>query len=408
MLPLILLACAGRTDIADPEVVMAVDHSVTPAPMPQVQPELPMASTGDSVGAASNAFAQDLYEKLPENGNLIFSPASIQTALAMAMSGSDGATRKALAGSLHLSFDGSEQEMGAWLKALNTPADTHTLRVSNRIWPAQDLVLKSEYLALSAELYGVQPEQVDYKAPNQARGTINSWVSEQTEDRIPELIPAGGITPATRLVLTNAVYFLADWERAFDASDTADRMFQTDPNEGVMVPFMNAQGLQKMGTIPGAQTLVMAYAGGKQEMVLLLPNADKSVTDFGPASLVQAADSVTPQMAMLALPKVEMNWNSSLVAPLQAIGMGAAFSDSADFSKISDEELLISDVIHQAFVRMDEKGTEAAAATAVMMRATSRPPPPQVTMIVDRPYLFAIRDIESGALLFVGRVESPR
>lgn len=408
MLPLFLLACAGR---ADNPVMVGVDPAVSPAPMPQVQPEIPMSNDSEGtsdLGAASNAFAADLYAQLPEYGNLIFSPASIQTAMAMTMSGASGETRTALEKSLHLNFEGSDQAMGAWLKALNAPAETHTLQVSNRIWPAEDLGLKSEYLALSAELYGVQPEQLNYKEPEAARSTINGWVSEQTQERIPELIPGGAITPETRLVLTNAVYFLADWERKFDANDTADRMFITDPNEGVMVPFMNATGLQHVGTIDGAQTLVMAYAGGKQEMVLLLPNPEKSLSDFGPASLVEAADSVKPQMTQLSLPKVEMNWNQSLAGPLVALGMGPAFSDGADFSKISDEELLISEVIHQAFLKMDEEGTEAAAATAVMMRATSMPPPPQVTMIVDRPYLFAIRDIESGALLFVGRVESPR
>ena len=408
MLSLFLLACAGR---ADNPVTVAVDPTVTPAPMPQVQPEIPVSndSKGDSdLGAASNAFAADLYAQLPEHGNLIFSPASIQTAMAMTMSGASGETRTALEKSLHLNFEGSDQAMGAWLTALNAPAETHTLQVSNRIWPAEDLGLKSEYLALSAELYGVQPEQLNYKEPEAARSTINGWVSEQTQERIPELIPSGAITPETRLVLTNAVYFLADWERKFDANDTAKRIFNTDPNEGVMVPFMNATGLQHVGTIDGAQTLVMAYAGGKQEMVLLLPNPDKSLADFGPASLVEAADSVKPQMTQLSLPKLEMNWNQSLARPLVALGMGPAFSDGADFSKISDEQLLISEVIHQAFLKMDEEGTEAAAATAVMMRATSMPPPPQVTMIVDRPYLFAIRDIESGALLFVGRVQSPR
>ena len=408
MLPLFLLACAGRTDTSEHGTLVAIDPAVTPAPMPQVQPELPKQSTDPSVGAASNAFAEDLYAQLPASGNLVFSPASIQTAMAMAMSGAAGDTRSALEKSLHLDFENSDQEMGAWLKALNAPADTHTLRVSNRIWPAQDLGLESEYLTLSAELYGVQPEQLNYNEPEAARNTINGWVSEQTEERIPELIPPSAITPATRLVLTNAVYFLADWKRQFDTKNTADRMFNIHANQGVMVPFMNAQGLQAVGTIPGAQTLVMPYAGGKQEMVLLLPNADKSVADFGPASLVDAAASVTSQMTKLALPIVEMNWNQSLARPLAALGMGPAFSDDADFSKISNEDLLISQVIHQAFLKMDEKGTEAAAATAIMMRATSMPPPPQVTLIVDRPYLFAIRDIESGALLFVGRVEDPR
>lgn len=409
MLPLILLACAGKTD-PEPEVMVAVDPAVTPAQMPQVQPELPMAPKppADSVGDASNRFAQDLHAKLPADGNLIYSPASIQTALAMAMSGAQGETRNAMENSLHLGFDGSDQAMGDWLQALNAPAETHTLRVSNRIWPAEDLGLKSEYLTMSASIYGVSPQAVDYHESEAARGTINGWVSEQTEARIPELIPKGALTAQTRLVLTNAVYFLADWERKFDANDTAERMFHTDPNEGVLVPFMNANGLQKVGTIEGAQTLVMPYSGGKQEMVLLLPNPDKGVADFGPADLVKAASSVRPQMTQLALPKVEMNWNASLGSTLVALGMGPAFSDGADFSKISEEELLISEVIHQAFVKMDEQGTEAAAATAVMMRATSMPPPPQVQMVVDRPYLFAIRDIESGALLFVGRVQSPR
>ena len=406
MLPLFLLACAGR---ADNPVMVGVDPAVTPAPMPQVQPEIPVSndSKGDSdLGAASNAFAADLYAQLPEHGNLIFSPASIQTAMAMTMSGASGETRTALEKSLHLNFEGSDQAMGAWLTALNAPAETHTLQVSNRIWPAEDLGLKSEYLALSAELYGVQPEQLNYKEPEAARSTINGWVSEQTQERIPELIPSGAITPETRLVLTNAVYFLADWERPFDPDETAEGPFNT-PTAVVSVPFMNATADQLVGTLPGAKTLVLPYAGGAQELVLLLPDEGRSIDEFGPEALTAAADSVSPQFTELALPTLALDWKQSLVEHLVALDMGPAFSSQADFSTLSDEDLMLSEVIHQSFLKMDELGTEAAAVTGVTMKPASVPPPPQVSMIVDRPYLFGILDVDSGALLFVARVENP-
>jgi serpin B len=357
-------------------------------------------------GAASNAFAADLYAQLPQTGNLLFSPLSIQMAMAMTMTAAAGETRESIEAGLHLDFADSDREMGQWLRALNAPAETYTLRLSSRLWHADDLSTKPQFQELSAMLFNVYPESLSFEEPEAARQVINDWVAEETDSLIPELVPSGALTPQTRLVLSNAVYFLADWERPFDPDETAERPFDT-PTGVVSVPFMNATADQLVGTLPGAKTLVLPYAGGAQELVLLLPDEGRSIDEFGPESLTAAAASVSNQFTELALPTLALDWKQSLVEHLVALGMGPAFSTQADFSTLSDEDLMLSEVIHQSFLKMDEQGTEAAAVTGVTMKPTSMPPPPQVTMIVDRPYLFGVLDVDSGALLFVARVESP-
>ena len=357
-------------------------------------------------GAACNAFAADLYAQLPQTGNLIFSPASIQMAMAMTMTAAAGETRESIEAGLHLDFADSDQEMGQWLRALNATSETHTLRLSSRLWHADDLAVEPQFQELSAMLFNVYPESLSFEEPETARQVINHWVAEETDSLIPELVPSGALTPQTRLVLSNAVYFLADWERPFDPDETAERPFNT-PTAVVSVPFMNATADQLVGTLPGAKTLVLPYAGGAQELVLLLPDEGRSIDEFGPEALTAAADSVSPQFTELALPTLALDWKQSLVEHLIALDMGPAFSSQADFSTLSDEDLMLSEVIHQSFLKMDELGTEAAAVTGVTMKPASVPPPPQVSMIVDRPYLFGILDVDSGALLFVARVENP-
>ena len=406
----LLLACAGHNE-PDPAPMTEVDPQVKPVEMPLVDPDVPRPDEGDSptsptpgsIGGATNAFAQGLYAQLPSDGNLFFSPASIETAMAMTLAGANGETQQALAQGLHLDFPDAHQAMGAWLKAQNSSDGDFTLRMVNRIWPAQGLELKQEFVDTTQTHYAVDFQALDYSQAEAARQTINGWVETQTEERIRDLIPKGSILPSTRLVLTNAVYFLADCESPFEPASTRKRAFQT-PSGEVQVDMMRQTGGYGYAKLKGAQALAIPYKGGEQEMVLVLPDPDVPVSELGLETL--SADTSQSARIDLAMPKLEFGWGDTLRAPLFAMGMAPAFGDQADFSGMSDERLFIDEVVHKAWVRVDEEGTEAAAATAVMMRATGMPMPAQ-PFVVDRPYLFAIRDVQSGALLFVGRVEDP-
>jgi len=248
------------------------------------------------------------------------------------------------------------------------------------------------------------------RAPEEARVTINEWVSEQTEGRIKDLIPPGAIDALTRLVLTNAIYFNAAWSRPFEEERTEDAPFYRLDGSQVTVPMMRQVESFGYATGEGYQAVELPYDGHELSMVILVPKEGEFET-FEAALDVQRLEAILQDLrytqVALSMPKFEIESSFSLVDALAAMGMPVAFSDEADFSGMTgSRDLTISDVVHKAFVSVDEAGTEAAAATAVIMKLTSAPMEP-VEMRIDRPFLFAIRDLQTGALLFVGRVVDP-
>jgi serpin B len=253
---------------------------------------------------------------------------------------------------------------------------------------------------------------LDFAAdPESSRDTINNWISDQTEGRIKDLIPRGALDKLTRLVLTNAIYFNAAWATPFEKSQTQDGPFHLQSGGQVTVPMMRQT--KSFGYAEGQnyQAVELPYDGRELSMVILLPKSGQFDAFEGALNAGQVntiLKNLKQRQVVLSLPRFKIESEFNLAATLAAMGMPAAFSSEADFSGMDGgKNLFISDVIHKAFVTVDEAGTEAAAATAVVMGLTSVMPEQPVEVTVDRPFVFLIRDVQTGAILFVGRIVNP-
>lgn len=377
----------------------------------------PIGQSPASIAAHNNDFAFELYEHIAQTkeGNVFFSPFSISTALAMTYAGAAGSTADEMGKVLH--FPGNEpafhQGYGAYLKALETAAAEHIeLRIANRLWAEQDYVLKPEYLALNAEAYGSALEKMDFRYQHEAsRIQINDWVADKTEDRIRDLIPENVIDPTTRLVLTNAIYFKGAWRDEFDEKLTRDRDFFLTDGSTQQKPFMHRRGQMNYLEQSGYQAIRLPYEGEQHSMVVLLPQKNQAIADIESqlnADFLERIFRSGSSDVNLALPKFKMTIPISLKNHLQALGMKEAFQPGANFSAMSpSNDLAISEVIHKAFIEIDEQGTEAAAATAVVMMETSsayEEPRRPIIFVADRPFLFYIVDNATRSILFMGRV----
>ena len=381
-------------------------------------PEVAPADLGDIV-AGNSAFAFDLYQALRSaDGNLFYSPYSISLALAMTYAGARGETEQQMADTLHFTL--SQDRLHPTFNALDlelatrgegaegTDEEGFRLNIVNAIWGQEDLEFLLEFLDVVAENYGAGLKLLDFvNAPKDSRIVINDWVSEQTEGRIENLIPQGFIDELTRLVLTNAIFFNAAWLSPFEEDLTRDGTFHLLNEAEVMVPLMRLTAGFGLAKGDGYQAVELPYDGGELSMIILLPDTGQLEAFEGSldAELVRTIMSnLVRQRLDLTMPKFEFDSDFGLADTLKGMGMPVAFSDSADFSGMTGRrDLAISDVVHKAFISVDEEGTEAAAATAVGVGPTSVPP----SVIIDRPFNFFIRDIETGAILFVGRVMDP-
>jgi serpin B len=379
----------------------------------------------EALVSGNSAFAFDLLHEITEDdANLFFSPYSISSALAMAVAGARGATEEQMADVLHFTLDSlvlhpcfnwldlelnSRDEIGPPYEG-----EGFQLSVVNAVWGQQGYPFLDPYLDLLAVNYGAGLRLVDFlDNPHGSRLTINDWVSDQTNARIQDLLAPGSITSDTRLVLTNAIYFLAPWLVPFDEELTANAPFTLLSGDVVSVPMMHLDELVslKYAKWESGVAVELPYNGETLSMVILVPDAgefeafEQSLTAERYEDIVS---SLGPRQVNLGFPKFEFTYDVSLVEPLTALGINDAFlPGTADFSGIDgSRDLLISDVLHKAFVSVDEAGTEAAAATAVIFEFTAIPGPP-VTLTVDQPFLFVIRDVPTGTILFIGRVVAP-
>lgn len=370
----------------------------------------------------NSAFAFDLYQALKEkDGNLFYSPHSISVALAMTYAGARGETADQIADALeflleqerlHPAFNWLDVELASRGEgAQGKDGEGFRLNIVNAIWGQKDYSFLAEFLDVLAQNYGAGLRVLDFMTePEESRVTINNWVSDQTEDRIKDLIPQGAIDALTRLVLTNAIYFNAAWAYPFDEDVTANGLFYLVDGGQVTVPMMRQTESFGYTEGEGYQAVELPYDGDELSMVVLLP-ASGNFQAFEEGLAAQKVSDIIRdlQLAQVALtmPKFEFDSDFSLKDMLAEMGMPIAFSGAADFSGMTGTaDLCISEVLHKAFVSVDEAGTEAAAATAVIMRETAVPAEP-VEVTIDRPFIFLIRDIETGAILFVGRVLDP-
>ncbi len=380
-----------------------------------------------------NDFGVDLYRMLtdpsrtrnatvdqaPPQQNLVFSPASIAIALAMTRTGARGTTATEMDTVLHV---GDATALPHSMNALSAAFDSRTqqvampgsdpvdvtLNVANSLWGQQDLAFEKAFLDQLATEYGAGLQLVDYTTdPEGARKLINAWVNDATKQRIRELIPQGVITPESRLTLVNAIYMKAPWLNAFVKERTAPAAFTTLAGSTVQAPFMQLAEELKYSKGAGWQAVELPYVGNELSMVLVLPD-DGEALDSAVAAVPTVATTAATRQVTLSMPKFDIETTAELSTLLGAMGMPTAFTDSADFSGMTTKDkLVISAVIHQANITVDEAGTEAAAATGVTMRATSANLNEPVALTLDRPFVFAIRDNPTGAVLFLGHIGDP-
>ena len=373
--------------------------------------------------AGNNTFALNLYQAIRTNtGNLFYSPYSISSALAMTYGGARNETESQMANTLnftlpqdrlHPAFNALDLELADRGEgAEGQDGEGFRLNIANSIWGQKDYSFLPEFLDVLAENYGAGLSLLDfYNAPEDSRVIINTWVSEQTEDKINDLIPQGAISYLTRLVLTNAIYFNAAWNLPFDEELTMDGQFYLFDGSQITVPMMSQTEYFGYTEGDGYKAVELLYDGEELSMVVLCPEAggfeefENTITPDRLNAIVNDLSSVNVQ---LKLPKFTYESGSiSLKKALTQMGMPVPFSSSADFSGINGtRNLFISDIFHKAFVSVDEAGTEAAAATAVIVKVIAIPTPP-VEVTIDRPFIFLIRDIKTQAILFIGRIVNP-
>jgi serpin B len=407
-------------------------------------PAMPInAADFDSAATATNQLAVDLHRRLAiGDENLCLSPYSIQSALAMTFAGAEGQTKTEMARVLH--FPANDEKIHASFAPLQRalqgmakhsaaiaeeskksggPSEPITIAVANRLFAQTGYDFRAAFRELVKKFYGAPFEQMDFqKDPDRERGRINRWVADQTRDRIRDLIPPGGLNESTRLVLANAIYLKAPWADPFSESATKPAPFHVRGGAVVDVSMMRKEN-RDFGYLKsdGFTAVGIPYSGSELQFVVLVPdeiNGLRQLESKLTVEMLAQCARLEPHDVDLLLPRFKFEPPTIPLADnLQALGMKSAFDQprgSANFDRIAprkaNDYLYLSQVFHKTFIAVDEKGTEAAAATAAVMMATSamlkRTPPIEVK--VDRPFLYAIQHVPSGACLFLGRVTDPR
>jgi serpin B len=369
---------------------------------------------------ANTSFALDLYQReKASSDNLFFSPYSLSMALGMTYAGARGQTAAEMARVLHFNLPPPEvasafASLGRQMEAI-ARSETLKLNIANSLWCQKDFPFIESFLALTREAFQAEARLVDFaQNPEAVRVEINTWVEQKTQDRIRDLIQPGQLVPATRLVLCNAIYFKGHWTEQFDPKATHPQPFFTQSGQQVQTPLMTQSLKLRTHAFGDFAAASLPYGSNELSMVIFLPKANDGLLAFeqhlNATNLNQwlsALDAAPELKTDLFVPKFKLNCRLVLARTLAALGMPAAFSPSADFSGISAKPALeISDVVHQAYVDVNEEGTEAAAATGIIMKMTAVQQSPPVFR-VDHPFVFLIRENRTGTVLFLGRVLDP-
>ena len=369
------------------------------------------AGANSAVAEGNTAFALELYQRVArEPGNLFISPFSLSSALAMTYAGAAGETAEQMAGVLHFPEDIEtlHSGFGKLTRSFSRGSKGQELAVANALWGQEGYRFLESFLAPLESNYAAGLRRVDFRAdPERARITINDWVEKQTRERIKDLLKPGVVDSATRLVLTNAIYFKAFWAVQFDKARTREADFHVTPGKSVSVPMMGLVGGFLHTEQEDCEVLELLYKGGLSSMVLFLPKAVDGLPalerSLSPKKLADALAGLRERPLVVQLPRFTATSEFRLEDVLAAMGMPLAFTGAADFSGMTgNRELYISAVVHKAFVDVNEEGTEAAAASGVVMRKGATP-----AFRADHPFFFLIRDRETNSILFMGRVQDP-
>ncbi|MGL4551639.1 MAG: serpin family protein [Gemmataceae bacterium] len=397
--PALLLAAAAAFAAAPP----AAQPRRLPPPRPVVEADTRPLVDGN------NRFALDLYRQLSlGEGNLFFSPHAIASSLTLTSAGAAGKTLEQMTRTLHAPRGGAF-EMAAALDqdlAGRTGKGIHLTSV-NRVWVQDGLPIRPTFRA-ALESAGAGLKEADFQVnPDAGRKAVNEWASKHTDRQIEDLLPAGSVTPLTRVVLASAVTFKGDWASKFKAERTRPGEFAT-PKGKATVPMMSQHGAFLLGHLESGPVIELPYAGDQLTMVIAVPGGDKKLSDVerevADGRLDAGLAKGAKQKVEVVLPRFKMAASLRLPAALRAMGMDDAFGPTADFSAIDGtRDLYLSGVFHKAALDVNEDGTVAAAATGAVISARSR-----VVFHADQPFVFVIRDRKSGAILFMGRVLDPR
>ena len=366
---------------------------------------------------ANRAFGVDLYRQLAAKpGNLFISPISLAGAFGPVAAGAQGETRQAIGQVLH--FPASDAalhpRLGALLLGLESDSAGARVSIANALWLMKGYAVKPAFVAVASNHYGAEVESLDFNNGAAAAGRINAWVERETNNRIRNLIAPDSLDEMTRVVVTNAVHFLGDWSQPFNSSRTRREPFYLASGGTRDVPMMSSNRPTRHAVAGPVQLLELPYKGERLAMALILPTergglarVEASLTDERLGEWLQQLDSADRREVLVQIPKLQIESSYQLNEPLMAMGMGIAFDrNRANFRGIAEnEQLFISQVVHKTFLRVNEKGTEAGAATAVEIQAESSAEPP--TFRADHPFLILIRDKQSGAVLFLGRIAAP-
>ncbi len=404
--------------------------TVPPPPPPQPQPAskvkqhppLPPATPAELAIAKSNrAFAVSLYRQLATKpGNVFISPISIAGAFGPVAAGARGQTRAEIGKVLHFPADDKvlSASLGGILRTLESDGEGHQVNIANALWPGTRFPIEPNFIELAKRSYDADVEALDFADSATAAARINNWVDRKTNSRIPQLFEPDAFDVDTALVITNAVYFLGEWQESFDPRWTKLQPFYLADGTTRNVPMMSAGGMRAIYLGAGevhppadaVELLELPYKGDRLSMVVILPQTRDGLpaveAGLSAAKLdkwLESIDSAKPYpQDELQLPRMQFESKYELVNPLKALGMRAAF-DAANFRGISKIPLFIDAVVHKTFLKVDEKGTEAAAATGIVISGERD----HWEFRANHPFLFLIRDKQTGAILFLGRFAGP-
>lgn len=374
----------------------------------------------DALAHGTSTFTLSLFQQIlaKEKGNILFSPYSISMALGMAGAGARGKTSEEMERTLGYTLPtGTLYPALAELSHQLTKAGNENgqlLSDANAIWLQNDFKVQPDYLRLLKDYFDNEAQQLDFCHAAKASRTINDWVARKTRDHIRDLIPASALDCDTKLVLTNAIYFLGSWASPFKEGLTEHGPFILASGQREKALLMHRQGAYPYAELEGWQALELPYEGGRLTMLVLLPSSGSALADIethlDAKSLDKISQALISRMVDVTFPKFEIRADYSLNEYLKGTGIKEAFSRQANFSGITTErKLLISAVLHEAWVKVDEKGTEAAAATGVAVSSTAiRHAELPVVFRADHPFLFLIKHRETGLILFWGRLSSPQ
>jgi serine protease inhibitor len=378
------------------------------------------SATNQSLVDGNTQFALDLYQQLKSTpGNLFFSPYSISTCLAMTYAGARGETEKQMSRVLH--FDQEQSQTHAGFGELQRQVGEAgkqkgvELNVANSLWAQKRYPFLPAFLDVAKNDYQANINQADFVAESEAvRIEINQWVEKKTKDRIRNILPRGSLDHLTRLVLLNAIYFKGIWAKPYDKSQTSIQPFHVSAARQTNVRLMHHFDEVRYAENDDFQAVELPYQGEELSMVVLLPRqidgSGKLENQLTPALLTRALKDMRRQRVEIFLPRFKLESSIGLNDVLSKMGMPDAFSPESDFSGMDGIKFLyISGIFHKAWGEVNEEGTEAAAATAVAVagRAISKPPPPPPVFRADRPFIFLIREVRSGSILFLGRLSEP-